>query len=183
MKLKKFILCAGDRVIDVKKYLEAGKIVNTHGVDGAVKVESWCDSPDILASLKSIYIKSGEDYKELEVIRSFVKKQFAVLFLCGIDSFEKAAAMRNKIIYADREDIPVEEGAVLVSDIIGLPVIDADSGVVYGVLSDVLNLGAGDIYEIDTDHGKAMMPAVKEFVINIDYEKGIFVRPIEGMFE
>ena len=91
--------------------------------------------------------------------------------------------MKNKIIYASRDDIELEEGDFFIADLVGLPVIDADSGKEYGKLTDVINTGASDIYVIKTPTGEAMMPAVDEFVEEIDLDKGIFVKPIEGMFE
>ena len=65
---------------------------------------------------------------------------------------------------------------------IGLSVIHADTGEELGKLADVINAGASDIYVIDTPYGQRMMPAVDEFVVRIDLESGIYVRPIEGMF-
>ena len=167
----------------MKEYLEVGKIINTHGVAGAVKVEPWCDSPEVLAGLVSVYVLRGGTYSRLSVKRAFVQKRFTVLFLCGVETVEDAAAMRGTVLYAHRDDIPLPDGSVLISDILGLDVIDEDTGRVYGKLTDVLNLGAGDIYEIDTGNGKALMPAVDEFVCRVDTDAGIFIRPIEGMLE
>ena len=52
-----------------------------------------------------------------------------------------------------------------------------------GTLSDVLNLGASDLYEINTKSGKKLIPAVPEFIKEVDTEKGIFVSLIEGMLD
>ena len=86
-------------------------------------------------------------------------------------------------IYAAREDLPLEEGDNFIEDLIGLPVVDAESGKQYGTLAGVINTGASDIYEIDTEDGIRMIPAVDEFIKEIDLEKGIFITPIEGMFD
>ncbi len=167
----------------INRYLECGKIINTHGVAGAVKVENRCDTPKILASLKKIYFKSGEQYRETKVLSGSVMGQFVLLKLDGVADLDGAAALKNTFIYADREDLPIEEGAVFIADMIGLPVINADTGKEYGKLSEVMNRGASDIYVVDTPAGERMMPAVKEFVRSVDVEKGIFVTPIEGMFD
>ena len=164
-------------------YLECGKIINTHGVAGAVKVENRCDTPKILASLKRIYFKNGEQYREVKVLSGSVMGQFVLLKIDGVADFDAAAALKNTLIYAAREDLPIEEGAVFIADLLGLPVIDAETGKEYGRLQDVMNRGASDIYVVDTPAGERMMPAVKEFVKSIDIEKGIFVAPIEGMFD
>lgn len=165
-----------------KNYLECGKIINTHGIKGAVKAESWCDSPYVLADLERVFTEENGIFKEYEVIDASVFKQFVILTLDGIMTVEAAEKMKNRIIYLSRDDIELEDGEVFIADLIGLPVIDADTKEQYGTVSDVINAGASDIYVIKTPDGEAMMPAVKEFVIEIDLERGIFVKPIEGMF-
>lgn len=163
------------------KYLECGKIINTHGTDGAVKLESWCDSPDILAGLKKIYLKNGDVYAPIQIKRASVFKIFVIAKLEGINSIDDAMAIRERVVYADRDDIPKGDGH-FIADLLGLDVIDIDDRKVYGKLKEVINRGASDIYVIDTPDGERMMPAVAEFVREIDLDKGIFVKPIEGMF-
>lgn len=164
-------------------YLECAKAVATHGVAGALKLESRCDSPDVLASLPDLYAKEGKEYVRLKVEKASVFKNFVIAKLSGIDSVERAAEYKNRIFYAARSDFKLEEGAYFIADIIGLEVIDADDGRVYGRLSDVSNYGASDIYTVKTESGERMMPAVPEFVVKVDPDRGIFVRPIEGMFD
>ena len=166
-----------------KQYLECGKIINTHGIAGAVKLESWCDSPEVLASLETVYFKKGEIYKPVEVLRASVFKRFVLMTLEGVTDIDAAAALKETVVYAHRDELPIEEGQHFIADLVGLPVIDADSGREYGILDDVINTGASDIYVIKSEDGEKMMPAVDEFVKEIDLERGIFVTPIEGMFD
>ncbi len=163
-------------------YLECGKIINTHGIDGAVKLESWCDSPDILADLERVFIKEGNTYKQYDVLRASVFKQFVIAKLDGVKDIDAAQALVGTVIYAAREDFELGEGDYFIADLIGLDIIDADSGKVLGKLREVINRGASDIYVIDTPDGERMMPAVEEFVDRIELDSGIYVRPIEGMF-
>ncbi|MBQ8005576.1 MAG: 16S rRNA processing protein RimM [Clostridia bacterium] len=165
-----------------KTHLECGKIINTHGIKGTVKAESWCDSPEILADLERVFIFENGKLKKYRVVDASVFKKFVLFDLEGVTTPEAAEALREKILYLSREDIELEEGDFFIADLIGLPVIDVNSGVEYGTLSDVINAGASDIYVIKTSNGETMMPAVNEFVKNVDLEKGIFVEPIEGMF-
>jgi 16S rRNA processing protein RimM len=166
-----------------KAYLECGKIINTHGVIGAVKIDPWCDSPEVLASLKTVYFLKNGEYSPVKLIKASVFKRFVLATLEGINDIDEAARLKETVIYAAREDLPLEDGDYFIADLIGLPVIDADSGTVYGTLAGVINTGASDIYEIDTENGQKMMPAVEEFVKNVDTEKGIFVSVIPGMFD
>ena len=165
------------------KYLECGKIVNTHGVRGGLKLESWCDTPQDLASLKKVYLKDGAEYRCYKVRKSSVFKQFVLFELDGINNIDIAMTLKGRVVFADREDISIDEDAFFIADIIGLDVTDLESGEKIGTLSDVLNLGASDLYEINTKNGKKLIPAVPEFIKEIDLEKGIFVSLIEGMLD
>ena len=165
------------------QYLECGKIVNTHGVKGGLKLESWCDTPQDLASLKKVYLKDGAEYKMHKVKKASIFKQFVLFELDGINNIDIAMTLKGRVVFADRDDISIDEDAFFIADIIGLDVIDLESGEKIGTLSDVLNLGASDLYEINTKNGKKLIPAVPEFIKEIDLEKGIFVSLIEGMLD
>ena len=165
------------------KYLECGKIINTHGVKGGIKIESWCDSPEVLLDLNKIYFKTGYGFEKRKIISSTVMKRHVMAYIEGVNDIDTAAALKETVIYADREDIPLEDGDFFIIDLVDLPVIDVDSGVEYGKVSDVFNTGASDIYTVKTPGGDRMIPAVPEFIIEIDTDRGIFVRPIEGMFD
>ncbi len=165
------------------EYLECGRIINTHGVRGDVKLESYCDSLDVLKNLDTVYLKDGATYRALEVRHASIMKTFVLMSLSGVDTLDDAIALKNRTVYAAREDLPIEEGAHFIVDLIGLPVIDVDSGRVYGILKSVTNLGASDLYTVSTEGGERMMPAVPEFVIRVDLSEGIYIRPIAGMFD
>ena len=173
----------GGHIMEKKNYLECGKIVNTHGVKGAVKLESWCNTPEDLAALERIFISQPGGMKEYSVKHASVFKQFVIAELEGINDIDAALSYKNKTVYAAREDFILEEGDYFIADIIGLPIIDVKSGKVYGKLKDVINRGASDIYVVDTQDGEKMMPAVEEFVKEVNPDKGIFVAPIEGMLD
>lgn len=166
-----------------KQYLECGKVCSAHGVHGALKVEHWCDTPKVLASQKRVFFaeKNGE-YKEMRVTASSTGTRFVLLTLEGIDSREAAQAEKNRILYLHRDDIPMKKGTVLIADMIGLPVIDVDTGRVYGELSAVDDGVQGKIYTVRTDKGDVILPGVGDFIKEIDTERGMFVRVIPGFF-
>ena len=112
-------------------------------------------------------------------------KGMALLKLEGIDGMDAARALVNRVFYIDRDDAHLPEGSWFLQDIIGLQVLDADTGKEYGTVVDITNSGASDIYEIRTPDGKTVLfPAVKEFLAEISPEQGyVRVRPIGGMFE
>ncbi len=164
-------------------YIECGKIVNTHACHGGLKLESWCNEPEDLAALKKVYIRFGKEYRCYRVLKASIFKQFVIFTLEGVDTMDLALSLKGQTVYADREDFDLEDGEYFIVDLIGLDVIDADNGTVYGKLSDMINRGASDIYVVTTPSGERMIPVVDEFVDHVDIKKGIFVRPIEGMLD
>lgn len=164
-----------------KKYLECAIIINTHGVKGAVKLESLCDAPQVLAGLKRVFLCKNGKYEEKKVLHASVFKQFVLVELEGVTDMDAAAALKNTTLYADREDFELEEGDYFIADLIGLEVIDVNSGRVYGKITDVINRGASDIYVVKTGNGEKMMPAVDEFVKEVDLDRGVFVEVIPGL--
>ena len=167
-----------------KEYLEGGRIVNAHGVRGLVKVESWCDSPSVLAKMKRVFLleKDGS-YIESRVVTASVGSGLVIMNIESIDSREAAIAMKNRVLYLHRSDIPVPKGAMLVQDMIGLPVIHAESGKRLGTLKSVDDAARGQIYTVKTQGGDVLLPAVKEFIKEIDETRGISVLPIPGLFD
>lgn len=167
----------------MKEYLECGKIANTHGVKGAVIIESWCDSPDILCSLKNVYFEKNNTYTLVDIKKASVYKGRVLAELSGVETLEDAAALKNTVLFAARKDLPIAEGAFFVQDLIGLPVYELGTDKKYGVLSDVIPGAATELYEVKDENKTYLVPVVPEFVKEIDLEKGIFIKTIEGMFE
>ena len=167
----------------MKKFLECGKIVTTHGIRGEVKVMPWTDSPDVLCDFKTLYLKNGE--KSLKVLSARVQKNMVLLKLDGYDLIEKSRELIGSVLFADRNDFNLKEGAVFIQDLIGLEVIDIDTQKNYGKITDVSPTGANDVFHIKGDDGKMKyLPHIKSMVIDIDLEKGIVLaRPLEGLFD
>ncbi len=169
----------------VKKdgFIECGKIINTHGCRGGVKLESWCNTPEELASIKKWYILNNGKYDKYTVVKASVFKQFVVAELSGVNDMDAAMALKNQTVYAERSDFKLDDGEYFIADIIGIDVIDAKNGKVYGKVADIINRGASDIYVVDTPNGERMIPAVDEFIVKTDIEKGLFVKTIPGLLD
>lgn len=169
----------------MNEYLECGHIVKIHGLNGGLIINHMCDSYDAFASVKTLYFKLNEStYNGLRVKKCSPYKGGALVLLDTVTDADAAAKLRGKTVFAHRSEIPCEEGSFFIVDLIGLDVIDIDSGIKYGVLKDVINSGAQDIYVVEADNGKlSYVPAINEFVKEISLDKGILIKPIEGMIE
>lgn len=159
-----------------KEFLEAGKITNTHGIRGEVKLQPWADSADFLRQFKRIYI----DGAEVRIQGSRVHKSFLIVKLDGVDSVDEAMKLKNKVVLINRADAQLEEGRWFIQDILGARVVD-EAGQELGILEEVMDLPAGNIYRV-LGQREILIPAVPEFVLNTDVDGGVItVRLIEGM--
>ena len=165
-------------------YLECGRVVGAHGVRGAVKVEPWCDTPRVLAERDRVFLVTREgEYQARRILGSHVSGGLVVLTIEGLSDREAAIAARGTVLYLHRDDIPVAEGEMLLADMIGLPVVDAVSGRVYGSIKSVDEVPRGIMYTIATEGGDVLFPHVDEFVKEIDEERGLIITPIPGFFD
>lgn len=159
--------------------LECGRIVNTHGVRGEVKIEPWCDSPDSFNQLTRLYI-GGKPYG-LESARPH--KGFVLCKLQGVDSPEQAMALKTQTVFLDRAEVPLEEGAYFIADIIGFEAYDLRTGAVIGALREIRPAPSADLYCIQSGDGREILiPAVPAFVHKVDFDnKRVEFNTIQGM--
>lgn len=166
-----------------KQYLESGKIVGTHGIKGEVRIDPWCDSPQFLADFDKLYLDDrGETFIE---VKSRPHKNITLCKIKGVDNIDDAQRLRGRIVYIDRDDVKLDEGVNFVQDLIGLAVIDADSGENYGKITDVLRTGANDVYEVTSPDGqKILVPVIDEVIPARNIDEGfVLLRPMKGLFD
>ena len=161
--------------------IKIGKIVNTVGLKGEVKVYNYSDSIEIYETIESIYVE--DRLTVIENVRA--QKNMVILKLEGADDRNDAEALRGKELYITDDDLPeLPEGQYYVRDLIGMSVAEED-GNLLGHVTDVLQNTAQDIFEVESENGKKLLiPKVEQFVLDIDAEKReITVRLIEGMLD
>jgi len=157
-------------------YLEAGKIVNTFGVRGEVKLQPWCDSAEFLLGFNTLYV----DGAARRVLSARVHKDMLMVHFEGVEDVNAAMALKNKIVYFAREDARLPEGRFFIADLLGAEVVD-ETGARVGELTEVLDMPSGQVYVVrgETEHS---IPAVPEFILDINAEENrIRVHLIEGM--
>ena len=160
--------------------LEVGKVTNVHGLMGEVRVQPWADSPEFLCRFKTLYV--DKTHWPIEVERARVHKNMVIMKFHGVTDVPSAVAMRNAILYIDRKDVDLPEGAFFLADIYGLEVRDAQSGAVLGKVADVLTLPANNVYVVRGGERELMIPAVPQFIAETNPEGGYLrVNLIEGM--
>lgn len=162
------------------QFLRVGKIVNTHGIRGGVKVIPTTDYPERFEELEYVYLDKTHKLiiKKLQYVKNMV-----VLTFNDYEDINLVEGLKGKQLYIDetqRRELP--EDTYYIIDLIGLDVYTIDE-VYLGQVKDIIQTGPSEVYVIRDDKGKeVMIPAVKEFMPVIDIEaKKIIVKPIEGM--
>ena len=159
-------------------FLEAGQIVNTHGIQGEVKIVPWCDSPEFLCGFDTLYI----DGAPVKVRAARAHKGNVLARLEGVDDVNAAMRLKNKVVSIDRSGVELPDGRHFIADLMGLTVIDDDTGAELGVIADVLTPPAHEIYVVKGGEKSYMIPAVDAFLRGTSVEEGwVRVHLIEGM--
>lgn len=167
----------------MQQFLELGKINNTHGLKGEVKVSLWCDGIDYVRQLKKVYL-DDRGTNSLTLISARPQKSIGILKFAEITTIEQAEELKNKIIYCNRDDAQIEEGAYYLADLIGCYVVDADTEEEYGKIVDVVNYGSCDIYDVESWGRHTLIPALPDIVkdINTEYQV-VRIKPMKGLFD
>ena len=165
-----------------KEFLEIGKFVGTHGVRGMVRIQPWSDDGAFLAQFKNFYLEDGKT--KIEMSKITPHGNVVIAAVKGIDTIEDAEKLREKVLYIKRDDARLPEGRYFITDLIGITVFDADSGIVLGEISDVSQTGANDVWHIKKDGKEYLIPAISDVLVNVDIEaEKAVIRPLKGIFD
>ena len=164
-------------------FLEAGRVVGTHGVRGELRVEPWCDSARFLTGFSAFYWDGGRE--KVRVVSSRPHKNLLLPKLEAVDTVEAGDALRGRVLYLAREDAKLPEGRYFVQDLMGLSAVDADTGRVYGKVTDVFPTGSNDVYQVTDEAGHDyLVPAIREVIVRVDVDGGVLeLRPMRGIFD
>ena len=161
----------------MEDFLQVGVITATHGIRGEVKVFPTTDDPERFLDLKTIYLDTGREKMLLHIS--------GVKFFKEFDNINEVEPFRKKSLLVTREQaVPLEEDEYFIADLIGLQVV-TDEGELLGELTDVLETGANDVYQVTDKNGKELLlPAIKDCILSVDLEKGeMEVHVLEGLLD
>ncbi len=168
-----------------KTYIELGKITTTHGINGFLKIDGWCDDLNIFNKLKKIYLDSyGNEIMKIENIK-FIKN-FVLIKFEEIKTVNEAQKYKNKVIYVRREDLQLDKGEIFIQDLIGIKIYDyLNQNIFYGEIKEVIKTGANDVYVISKKNEKEkLIPVIDDVIKQKDLENGkIYINVIEGLFD
>lgn len=169
----------------MEEFFQVGIITSTHGLKGEVKVFPTTDDPRRFKRLKDVLLDTGRERISLEVESTKFFKQFVILKFKGIDHIEAAEQYRKASILVSRQNaVRLGRDEYFVADLMGLRVRNEDGSEI-GVLKDVMETGANDVYVIDLDDGRELLlPAIRQCVLEVDVEAGfIRIHILEGLLD
>jgi len=169
----------------MKEYIKVGTVTQPFGIKGETKVYPHVDDPAHYKKLKQVFLENGDSYESLEIESVRMALPLVIVKFRGVDTPEDVRKIRQRDIYVQRKDAPpLEEGEHYYADLLGLDVTD-DTGVYRGKLTDIIQTGANDVYEITADDGKSfLLPVIKQCILDIDVEAGTMrIHILEGLLD
>ncbi|WP_026893872.1 ribosome maturation factor RimM [Clostridiisalibacter paucivorans] len=164
------------------EYIQVGKIVNTQGIKGELKIIPLTNEKERFEDFDRVFV--GEDKEELSIDGIWYKKGFVIIKFDQYNNINDVLKYKEQFIYIDKKNaIKLPEDNYFIFDIVGLEVFDMENKYL-GEVVDVLQNGGADIYVIKKEDKQYMVPAVKEFIKDINIErKCMIISPIEGLIE
>lgn len=162
-------------------YLSVGFLRRPHGVRGEIIMDLHTDFPERLRKGRKLFV--GEDHKpmSLEAIRPHA--QGVLIKFKTVDTPEDAGQLRNQWVYAAMKDLPpLPPGQHYQHELLGMNVVD-ENGNPLGVLSEIMETGANDVYVVKDDSGKELLlPNIPSVVLDLDFDRRIMkVHLLEGL--
>ena len=155
----------------MKDYLAVGKVVNTHGIKGELKVYPMTSDLSRFDYLLFVHAEWEGELKEFRVLSARPHKNMILIKLKGIDTMNDAEKFKGKELWVERKHARKhEEDEYFICDLIGLKVYE--NGEYIGSVTEVIQTGSNDVYIIkDPDKStEILLPALKSVVKNVDIE-------------
>lgn len=165
--------------------LQVGVISSTHGVRGEVKVFPTTDDVKRFKRLKEVILDTGREELILEIEGVKFFKQFVILKFKGIDNINDIEKYKGKSLYVTRANaVRLRKDEYFIADLQGLLVVD-ENGAEIGILRDVMETGANDVYIVDMKDGRELLlPAIKECILQVDVEAQVMqVHIMDGLLD
>lgn len=169
----------------MEKYFRVGVIANTHGIRGEVKVYPTTDDINRFKKLKKCILDTGKEYIDLNVESVKFFKNMVILKFKEYNNINDIECYKGKDILVSRDNaVKLEKGEYYIADILGAKVILED-GSEFGVLEDVMQTGANDVYVVKTlDNKEVLLPKIDECVKKLNIEnKIVTVHIMKGLLD
>jgi len=165
-----------------EKYIRIGKILNTQGNRGALRVLPLTDYPERFQKMARVQVSINDQLRELSIEDSFFHKKYIIIKFKEIQDMNAAGALKGGFLVVSRAElVPLPEDSYYIFDLIGIEVFDSD-GRRLGIMTDIIQTGSNDVYVVETEARPLLIPALKQVVKEIDLDgRRIVVQIPEGL--
>ncbi len=172
----------------MEELFQVGSITQTHGIKGEVKVFPLTDDISRFKNMKHLLLDCGKDgYKELEVENVRPQKNLVILKFKGIDNINDIEKYKGQGLYVTKENrVELKKDEYFIADLMGCEVYtDDDPDNKFGEISDVLETGANDVYDIESVSGEhVLVPAIKDCILNVDVDsRRVDIHLLKGLMD
>lgn len=172
----------------MEELFQVGSITQTHGIRGEVKVFPLTDDISRFKNMKHLLLDGGKDgYLELEVENVRPQKNLVILKFKGIDNINDIEKYKGKGLFVTKENrVALKKDEYFIADLIGCDVFtDENPDDKFGVISDVMETGANDVYDIElVSGGNVLVPAIKDCILNVDVEaRRVDIHLLKGLMD
>lgn len=169
----------------MEDYLEIGKIANTHGVKGELKVIPLTDNPERYDVLKWVYVGGENNLEKYDIENVKYTKGMVIVKFKEVNDMDSAERLKGLYLKVDRKNaVKLPKDAFFICDLIECDVYEGN-GNNLGKIKDVLKTGSNDVYLVkDENNREILIPALKSVVTEVSIEnKKIVVKLPEGLVD
>lgn len=174
----------------MEEYLQVGVITSPHGVHGEVRVYPTTDDAKRFSKLKECILETKKGRETLHVRSVKYQKNMVILGFKEFNSMNEVETLRQCPLLVDRKHaVKLDKDEYFIADLIGLKVEtdlqDSAGENIFGELTDVIQTGANDVYEILLDDGRGfLLPAIADCVLDVNIKKGVIkIHVLPGLLD
>lgn len=169
----------------MNQYFEIGKIAGTHGLKGTFRIFPTTEDPSRFELLKELIVENKGKIETFQIEKVAYHKKFVLVTVKEITDINVAELYKGATIRVPLEKaLPLKADEYYTRDLYGMVVV-SDVGEELGVLDDVLETGANDVYVVKKEGEKDLLiPAIKQCILKVDIAEGkMLVHLLEGLRE
>ena len=165
--------------------IAVGRITRGVGLKGELNVSLLTDSSERFDQLKTVWIGTDESLAGKHAVVDVRKTNSAVVLkLKDVDSRTAADGFRGQMVFvASKDAVAPKKGSYFIHDIIGMEV-ETETGEQIGIVQDVMQLPANDVWVVVKGDKEYLIPAIKDVIRSVDVQRRrVVIRPLEGLLE
>ena len=169
---------------DHNKHTWIATIVGAHGIKGAIKARYVTNAPEYYLEKKTFFIEKDEILSPLDIIRIYESKNCWIILFDEINSRNEAEVIKgSRLLLPDNQLKPLENNEIFLHKIIGCRVED-QKGKILGKITDVMETGANNVYEVSNGSSAFLVPDVTHVVLELNVAtQRMIIDPLPGLID